>query len=132
MPDVLQTTVDIEHEGQSYTFKIPTIKFRMETAARATDVRQRAYPEGIVNERLGLIDNNTYFFSRCCAFFELYLVKATVSWPYGSEDPEKIDRSKPPAVRFENFPLGRDTTVEEVGGKFEEAIERFRKGGNPD
>lgn len=132
MPDVLQTTFDVDVDGDTYTFKIPNIRYRMEVAGRATDIRRRAYPEGVDNERNGLIDNNVYWFSRCCAILELYLQKSTCTWPYGEEDPEKIDRTKLPVVSFDKFPFGRDVTVEAVGLAFENEMNRFRKRGNTD
>lgn len=132
MPDVLQKTFDVTVEGDIYTFKIPSIRYRVEVNGRATDIRRRAYPDGMENERQGIIDNATYWFSRCCAILELYLEKATTTWVYGEEDPEKLDRSKSPVVNFENFPFGRDTTVEAIGLAFETELGRFRKGGNSD
>jgi len=130
--DVLQTTFDVEHNGITYTFRIPSIKYRMEIGARAAEVRSKAYPAGQMSERIGIVDWSAVNFSRWCAMFELYLVRCTHSWPYGSENVSAIDLSKPPAVDFEKFPPEREDDVEAVGTAFEEQRARFRSGRDTD
>lgn len=132
MPDILQTTFDVEYDGITYTFRIPSIKYRIELGARAAEIRNKAYPSGQMSERLGIVDWSAVNFSRWCAMFELYLVRCTHSWPYGSEDVASIDLTKPPAVDFEKFPADRETDVESVGEAFETQRARFRQRGNTD
>lgn len=130
MPDLLATTFDVTVDGDTYTFKIPTIKYRMEVSGRATGIRNRAYPQGLMEERMGTVDWASVNFSRYCAILELYLVKATTAWPFGTEDVGAIDLSKPPVVDFEKFPADREDTVEAVGMAFETERARFREARN--
>jgi hypothetical protein len=125
--DILQTTFDVNVEGETYTFKIPTIRFRIEVSGRAASVRSRAYPAGMMDERLGITDWQSIAFSRHCAILELYLVKATTAWPFGTEDVNAIDLTRPPVVDFEKFPADREDTVEAVGTAFETERARFRE-----
>jgi hypothetical protein len=129
--DVLQDTFNVVVDDDTYTFRIPTIRRRFEVGGRAADIRRRGYPAGQVNEQLGIVDNETWRFSRACAILELYLVKATVTWPFGTEDAMAIDPAKAPAIDFEKFPPNREDTVEAIGLAFEAELARFRAGGNP-
>lgn len=131
MPDVLQETFDIQVDGETYTFKIPSIRFRFEVGGRATDIRRKAYPVGMSNEQMGMIDNQVWAFSRSCALLELYLVKSSAPWVYGSEDVSQIDLAKPPIVDFEKFPSGREDTIDAIGIAFNEEMSRFRPRRNP-
>ena len=67
MVDVTQSTFDVVVDGDTYTFKIPTIRYRIEVAGRAADIRNRAYPEGYTYERSGVVDWQANNFSRACA-----------------------------------------------------------------
>jgi hypothetical protein len=127
LADVLSETFDVEVEGETYTFKTPSIKYSVELGYRSADVRQRAYPQA--RGELGTIDMQGVMFSRNCAILELYLVKATTLWPYGVIDDSKasaVDFSKSPVVDFEKFPADCEDLVMLVGGAFEEARSRFR------
>jgi len=126
LPDVLQETFDVQVDGDTYTFKIPSIKYRFEMGGKSADIRRRGYPEGAMNERMGIIDGWSDTFSRECAIFELYLVRATTTWPYGSESVEQVDVAKPAVVDFEKFPSGREDTIAAVAAKFSEELARFR------
>jgi hypothetical protein len=132
LPELLATTFDVVVEGETYTFKIPTIKYRMEVSGKAASIRNRAYPQGQMQEQLGIADWTSVNFSRYCAVLELYLVKATTPWPFGTEDVNAIDLTKPPVVDFEKFPSDRDDTVEAVGMAFETERARFREGRTAD
>lgn len=132
MPDILQTTFDVVVDGDTYTFRAPSIRYRFEVGGHAADIRRRGYPTGLANEQMGIIDNQVWAFSRNCAVLELYLERATVPWPYGSDDVAAIDLSKPPKVDFERFPPGREDTVDAVGAAFTAELARFRAGGNTD
>jgi len=139
MPDVLQDTFDIEinqvtdKDGQTVTpgdtfkFKIPTIKFDIEVSYRAADVRRRAYPD---SQGQYAVDMASIAFSRSCAILEMYLVSSTVVWPYGINDGQTLDPSKQPAVDFEKFPVQYTDDVYKIGEAFEQAVTRFRTRGN--
>lgn len=132
MPDILDSTFDVKVENETYTFKVPTIKFRFEVGGRATDIRRRGSPEGFIAERSGNIDWAVDNFSRACAILELYLVRATTPWPYGVATVAEIDQTTPPKVDFEKFPPGKEDTIDAIGNAFTEGLARFRAGGNPD
>ena len=132
MSGTLQTSFDVSVEGDTFTFKMPTIKFEIETSYRAADVRRRAYPEA--NGGLATADWQMVRFSRYCAILELYLLRATTLWPYGyatDDDLAKIDFAKPPAVDFEKFPAECSDLVFLVGEAFEAEMQRFRRRRNP-
>lgn len=130
MPEILNDTIDVVVDDETYTFKIPTIKYRFELGGRSADIRRRGYPEGAVNERMGVIDWGADNFSRACALLELYLIRATTAWPFGADTITDVDFSKSPKVDFEKFPPGKEDTIEAVGGAFAEELARFRAGRN--
>lgn len=132
MPEILSDTIDVVVDDETYTFKIPTIKYRFEIGGRSADIRRRGYPEGNLNERMGVIDWAADNFSRACAIMELYLVRATTPWPYGTDNIDTVDLAKPPKVDFEKFPADKDDLVERVGNAFAEELARFRARGNTD
>jgi hypothetical protein len=132
LSDALRKSIDVDYAGQTYTFRVPGIRRRFEINGRAADIRRKAYPEGIANEQLGLVDNASWNFSRACATFELYLEKATCGWPYGADDMAAIDPATPPKVDWEKFPPEHEDDVEAVWILFETEIARFRAGRNPD
>jgi hypothetical protein len=128
MSDVLADRFTIDHDGASYEFKIPSIRFDIETGYRAADVRRRAFPEG--HGELGSVDFNTVQFSRACAYLELYLVGSSTLWPYGIADDSDLSKSnmaQPPKVDFEKFPISASNTVLEVGFAFEQRYAQFRR-----
>lgn len=132
MPSPLQSSFDVKVGADTYTFKMPTIRFEIENAYRANDIRRRAYP----TEGGGLagVDFQAALFSRYCAYLELYLTKATTLWPFGyasDDDMSAVDFSKVPAVDFEKFPAECVNTIFEVGEAFEKEIMRFRRPRNP-
>jgi hypothetical protein len=129
MVDALATEFTVTVDGDQYVFKIPTIKYTMEMGARATDIRRRAYPttEGDITRT----DYIAVLFSRACAQLELYLVRASVAWPYGFDDTTQIDPNTPPVVDFEKFPFWATDTIERIGEAFNNEVERFRSRRNP-
>lgn len=128
MSDVLADRFTVDVDGHQYTFRIPTIKFDIETGYKAADVRRRAYPEA--GGTLGAVDFSAVQFSRACAYFELYLTGATTLWPYGfvdDSDLSKVNPATPPIVDFEKFPVSAANTVLKVGAAFDERYADFRE-----
>jgi hypothetical protein len=132
VPDVLQDTFEVELDGERYTFKAPSIRYRFEVGGRSADIRRRGSPEAYLNERNGTIDWSVDSFSRSCAVLELYLVKATCAWPYGAGSVAEIDPTKLPKVDFEKFPPGKEDTIDALAAAFSEGLARFRTGGDTD
>ncbi len=128
MSDVLADRFTVSVDGHDYTFKIPTIRYDIETGYRAADVRRRAYPEA--GGTLGAVDFSAVQFSRACAYLELYLVGSTTLWPYGfadDSDLSKVNLAAPPAVDFEKFPVSAADTILEVGAAFDQRYADFRR-----
>lgn len=99
----------------------------MEVGYRASDIRQRCYPE--FGGALGTLDMDCVYFARYCAIIELYLVRSSTGWVYGIADDNNLgvlDFAKPPAVDFDKFPANAEQLVFLVGEAFEKERERFR------
>jgi hypothetical protein len=128
MSDVLADKFTVVVDEQSYEFRIPSIKYDIESGYRAADIRRRAFPES--QGALGAVDFNAVQFSRACAYLELYLVGSSTLWPYGfadDADVSKINAANPPKVDFEKFPVSAAETVLEVGYAFEQQYAQFRR-----
>ncbi len=128
MSDVLADKFTIEVDGHSYEFRIPSIRYDIETGYKAADIRRRAFPES--QGALGAVDFNAVQFSRACAYLELYLVGSSTLWPYGFADDadiSKVNAANPPKVDFEKFPISAAETVLEVGYAFEQQYAQFRR-----
>lgn len=131
MPDPLQDRFEVVVGGDTYVFRIPTIRYDMEVGYRAADVRRRSFPEG-AGQMVGL-DFQAVNFSRYCAYLELYLLKSSTLWPFGfaTDDPAQIDWNKAaPPVDFEKFPPSRREDVYLVGDAFEREVARFLSRGD--
>lgn len=128
----MQSSFEVVVGGDTYTFKVPTIKFDIEVGYKAADIRRRGFPEA--GGGLGTVDYAVVQFSRHCAYLELYLTKATTLWPYGFEtdDGSQIDMNKAPVVDFEKFPASCADIVVDVGAEFETQMQRFRRKRNTD
>lgn len=128
MSDVLAEKFTIEVGGDTFEFRIPSIKYDIETGYKAADIRRRAFPES--QGALGAVDFNAVQFSRACAYLELYLVGSSTLWPYGfadDADVTKVNAANPPKVDFEKFPISAAETVLEVGYAFEQQYAQFRR-----
>lgn len=135
MPQPFQDTFDVTVENEdgskdTYTFRIPGIRFDIEVAYRAADIRNRIAPQS--GGAITGLDMQSIILSRSGAILELYLVKATTLWPYGvdEDDVTKVDTTRKPAVDFDKFPFNRTDDVYRVGARFEEELARFRRRGN--
>ena len=128
MPEIFQKTFDVPLGTEIYTFRIPGIQYDIESAYKSGEVRSKAYPRS-GGELSAAIDMRAVNSSRGAAILELYLVKATVGWPFGIEDDANlvnIDWTKPPEIKYENFPFNRADDVLTIGQLFETEIARFR------
>lgn len=132
MSDVMQDRLTVTVNNQTYTFRIPSIKYDLEVGYKAGEIRRKAYPseQGV----LGTIDMQGVQFARYCAILELYLTSASTLWPYGYDDSDmaKVDPQKPPVVDFEKFPVRKSRLVFKVGEAFETEYARFCDEGDSD
>jgi hypothetical protein len=126
----LQDKFDVTVGSDTYTFRMPTIRFLMEVGGRSADIRSRAYPEAVTT--LNTIDYQAALFARHCAYLELYLIGASTLWPYGiaEDDISKVNMTVFPRVDFDKFPFNRLDDVTAVGLAFEIEVERFRRRGD--
>lgn len=132
MPDPLQDRFDVTVGRDTFTFRMPTIRYDIEVGYKAADVRRRASPDDM--GALGALDWGTVQFSRHCAVMELYLLRSTTLWPYGfaTDDLSQVDFDKAPKVDFEKFPAECADEVTRVGVAFETEMARFRARRNSD
>ena len=117
MSDPFQDSIEVEHSGTKYTFKIPGILVDLEIGGRAADIRRRAYPAG----GGAIVDTNAAYFSRAAAVMELYLTAATATWPFSAGEDGK------PRVDVTKFPLEQVDAVYDIGNAFDAELARFRK-----
>jgi hypothetical protein len=127
--DPLSTEFEVVLNGETYVFRKPTIRFRIELGYRTADIRRRAFPSG--NGAMSItgeffLDRDAADFARACGILELYLIKSNQTWPFSNSDDGK------PVVDFDKFPPDREDTVWELAAKFDTEVSRFRKRGNPD
>ena len=116
---VTPQTIDVKLGDDTFTFKVPTIRFDMEVSYRAAAVRRRAVPES--SGFADAIDNQAFQFSRFAAMIELYLTAATVEWPWSPGADGK------PVVDVDKFPLEHLDDVYGLGAGFEAEMSRFRR-----
>lgn len=127
MSDSMSNEFEVVVFDDTFVFRKPTIKYRIELGYRSADVRRRAYPTqaGALPGDFG-IDNEAAMFARNCAIMELYLLRSTATWPFSPGEDGK------PKVDFEKFPSDCEDLVWRIGAAFEDAIARFRKRGDTD
>lgn len=115
--DVLQDELTVTVRETDYVFRLPTIRYDIEVAARALAIRRRADPEG--GGAIYGIGEQAARLSFALAIMELYLAGGP-EWPFSPGPAGK------PAVNHEKFPRNKTALVYEIGGAFEQAYERFR------
>jgi hypothetical protein len=127
MSDPLSNEFEVVVDGDTFVFRKPTIRYRIELGYQSADVRRRAYPAqgGALPGDFG-IDAAAAMFASNCAIMELYLVRSTATWPFAPGEDGK------PKVDFDKFPPDCEDSVWKIGKAFEDAIARFRKRGDTD
>ena len=126
MSDPMSPTFDVVVEGETYTFRKPTIKMAIELGYKAADVRRRAFPAAggaLPNDYT--LDYQSIRFAQACAVMELYLTGSDQTWPFSAGTDGK------PVVNFEQFPPDREDTIWKIGAGFDTEVARFRTRGNP-
>jgi hypothetical protein len=113
----LKNEITIEHGGETYVFKVPSIKDRIDIAATGADLRKKADPErnGIT---LGY-DPGAVLFTDTIATFMVLLKSTSAKWVYAG------DTSNNPKVDLDKWP--DNVPVMEVVNQFNEELEKFRK-----
>lgn len=120
MSDINQTHLIIDHEGESFTFKIPSIRddARMDSYVKAmivADTQNNSIKESD-------LDDMTKINYRVLATFAILLEKSTALWPW-HENPI----TKQPEIFVENLPA----KSVEIYAKFAEALNEYFRGTTP-
>ena len=124
-PDVLQSELAVTVRGERYAFKIPSITYEIEVAARAAHIRRLADPSSSAAPyELG---GDALRLSIALARLELYLTGSSVAWPFS-----EVTKGGPPAVNHLKFPRDKARLAVEVGEAFREEFERFLDAGAAD
>jgi hypothetical protein len=113
----LKNEIIIEYEGESYVFKVPSIKDRIKIAATGADLRKEADPKGN-GITLGY-DPTAVLFTDTIATFMVLLKSSTAKWVYGG------DVSNNPKIDLDKWP--DSVPVMEVVNQFNEELDKFRK-----
>lgn len=117
--DVLRTTIDVEHNGITYTFAIPSFADELKLGMAERAIRRKYDPES-GGSPIGL-DQMTYAMFQAVALFESLLRACSSPWPYSKGE------NGEPVVDHTKFPTERVQEVTEVGFKFTAAVEKFRQ-----
>ena len=124
---VLQNTLEVPYEGQTYVFKIPSPYDHIGIGARQREILRRIEPAS-GGDMTGL-DAYTYNLLKASATFEKLLVKGTTATWVWTADAKGL-----PVVDSEKFPPETVLLVMEVVNAFEVALDNhlFPGPGNGD
>ena len=114
--NVLQTTLEVPYEGQTYVFRIPTPFDHIGIGARQREILRRIEPSS-GGDMTGL-DAYTYNLLKALATFEKLLVKGTTATWVWTADAKGL-----PVVDSEKFPAETVLLVMEVVNAFEVALD---------
>ena len=125
--NVLQTTLEVPYEGQTYVFRIPTPFDHIGIGARQREILRRIEPAS--GGDMSGLDAYTYNLLKALATFEKLLVKGTTATWVWTADAKGL-----PVVDSEKFPAETVLLVMEVVNAFEVALDNhlFPGPGNGD
>ena len=116
-PDILATELVVNVEGETYTFKIPSIRYDIEVATRAARIRRLADPGG--NTALYELGGRAMGLSWALAQLELYLTASSAKWPFSAGPGGE------PVVDHTKFDARQARLVTAIGEGFEAEYARF-------
>ena len=122
---VLQNTLEVPYEGQTYVFRIPTPFDHIGIGARQREILRRIEPSS-GGDMTGL-DAYTYNLLKALATFEKLLVKGTTATWVWTADAKGL-----PVVDSEKFPAETVLLVMEVVNAFEVALDNHLFPGSGD
>ena len=114
--NVLQTTLEVPYEGQTYVFRIPSPYDHIGIGARQREILRRIEPSS-GGDMTGL-DAYTYNLLKALATFEKLLTKGTTATWVWTADAKGL-----PVVDSEKFPAETVLLVMEVVNAFEVALD---------
>jgi hypothetical protein len=129
MDPVLDNSITVNIDGDTYIFRVPSFKDEIalglrERAIRLAIERETAGPDGAV---FGMPtgDNQTDFMVRTAATFDMLLLKGP-EWVWSN------DTTGHPKANYENWPLDKVSLAAKVGVEFDTQLRRFRDPRTPD
>ena len=121
MPELLQDSITVSHNGDDFVFSIPSIHDEVRIGLKARALRQALVgPGGDVSED-GL-DRWTVYMLRACATFEVLLRKSSAMWPWTAQ-------AGGPVVDSGKFPDDKVNDVLAIYSDQQEQLLSFREGG---
>ena len=123
--NVLQTTIEVPYEGQTYVFRIPTPYDHIGIGARQREILRRIEPAS-GGDMTGL-DAYTYNLLKALATFEKLLVKGTTATWVWTADAKGL-----PVVDSEKFPPETVLLVMNVVEEMERLLDIFLFSGTGD
>ena len=114
--NVLQTTLEVPYEGQTYVFRIPTPYDHIGIGARQREILRRIEPSS-GGDMTGL-DAYTYNLLKALATFEKLITRGTTATWVWTADAKGL-----PVVDSEKFPAETVLLVMEVVNAFEVALD---------
>lgn len=122
--DVLRTTLDVEHNGITYTFAIPGFADELKLGVAERAIRRIYDPE--TGGSPFALDQTTSMMFQAAAVFENLLRNCDDTWPYTANEKGE------PVVDHTKFSPDRVQEVTEVWIKFTALVDEFRKKRNSD
>lgn len=121
MTDIAPTTLTVTAKSDTYEFKIPTLHDDIAIGARMSKLRKAIDPSwnGFDQD----LDYTTQYTLRAAATFEILLQKSSSAWPF-------FETPKGPIVDSSKFPTDKFSDVLEGYGAFNDALAKFRAGGD--
>jgi hypothetical protein len=130
MPDLLQDTLEVQVQGDTYIFTIPSLLDEIKLGLREREIRRSLEREMFgpsyvaTGEPTG--DRSTDFIVRVAAYFETLLKQASATWPYSK------GQNGEPVIDFRQWPKNKSETAMAVGVNFEAQLRSFRERGAAD
>lgn len=121
--EILKKTIDVQHNGDTFTFRIPTYADELRIGIREKNIRRNLDPGDSSGSAEGL-DSTTYFMVRTAAVFECLLESATTKWPW-----TESGTGGAPVVDYTKWPTDKVGDAIAVGVGYNAEIARFREGG---
>ena len=113
----LKNEIIIEKDGETYTFKVPSIKDRIKIAATGADLRKESDPKGN-GITLGY-DPSAVLFTDTIATFMVLLKSTSAKWVYSP------DAAGKPVIDLDKWP--DSVPIMEVVSQFNDELDKFRK-----
>jgi len=119
--DVLQNTLEVKVNEDTYEFSIPTYLDEIKVGIRSRDLVRTA--TGNFNNSLEGVDEETRWLINVAARFEVLLKRSSAKWPWSDGPAGK------PVVDFQKWPNDKVGEALAAGTMFAAELNRFRSRG---